>query len=323
MGDAMDFRRSWAPAGGLPPEQSFDWVAFDVETANASRGSICSVGVALVRGGAVVASGASLVNPEVEFGWYNTMIHGLDEDSVRDAPTFTELWPYLSAMFDNGYLVAHSASFDTGALRQAVGVAGLTGITASVACTRHVARRVWPDMPSFGLGWVAPALGHAFSHHEAGADAAAAAYVALAACREVGVTTLVDLVEAIDYGFAPLSPSSFVPATVSYGDGHRSAVGEGNADPDHPLFGSTICFTGGMFSMPRHEACERVVEVGANFVNNMSMKVTYLVIGDGDFVSFADGHRTGKLQKALDLKETGKCNVEVVGERDFLALLYS
>ena len=54
----------------------------------------------------------------------------------------------------------------------------------------------------------------------------------------------------------------------------------------------------------------------------MSAKVDILVIGDADFVAFADGHQTGKLKRAAQLKADGD-EVEIISEKDLLALLQS
>lgn len=77
-----------------------------------------------------------------------------------------------------------------------------------------------------------------------------------------------------------------------------------------------------MYSMTRREAAGLVVEHGADFKNSVSAKVDMLVIGDADFVQFADGMQTGKMKKAALLKEDGH-DIEVLAERDFLALLRS
>jgi hypothetical protein len=45
-----------------------------------------------------------------------------------------------------------------------------------------------------------------------------------------------------------------------------------------------------------------------------------LVVGDADFVQFADGHQTGKMKRAAKLKSDGE-DIEIVTERDFLAML--
>jgi len=106
--------------------------------------------------------------------------------------------------------------------------------------------------------------------------------------------------------------------------GLTTTAGRVDADPHHPFYDESICFTGTLLSMPRREAEARVVDVGCTFKNSVGKKLDYLVIviGDGDFVLFADGHRTGKLDKAMQLREAGAL-IEIIPERDFLALLLS
>jgi len=314
---------------GFPALQPFDWLAFDVETASDERSSICSIGVALVRDNAVIASGSQLIDPRVRFSPYNSAIHGLDEHTVRGAPTFAEFWPQLRPFLDGHRLVAHYASFDTGALRQAVARSELEGPTLEVLCSWRIAKRAWPEMPSHSLGWVAPALGMVFDHHQAGADAEACAFVILSAAEHLGVVSLDDLTERLEIRPGLLSPLSFVPIHLptspvdAASDGHHRMEGNPDAAPGHPFYGTTVCFTGGMFSMVRHEAAERVTALGAEFVNSMSAKVDFLVIGDADFVGFADGQRTGKIEKLVALREKGRSHAEVISERDFLTLLAS
>ena len=69
-------------------------------------------------------------------------------------------------------------------------------------------------------------------------------------------------------------------------------------------------------------ATERIVAVGADFKNNVSTKADTLIIGDADFVQFADGVRTGKMRNAAELKDGGH-EIEIIAEREFLALLHS
>jgi DNA polymerase-3 subunit epsilon len=55
-----------APRTPLEPSAAsagLDFVAFDVETANSRRGSICAIGAAVVRGGAVVSTHSWLTRP--------------------------------------------------------------------------------------------------------------------------------------------------------------------------------------------------------------------------------------------------------------------
>lgn len=217
--------------GGFPEPQPFDWLAFDIETANESRGSICAVGVALVRDGQVVDAGSQLINPQCEFSPYNSAVHGLDADAVRAAPTFGDFWPRLHDMVSGRTVVAHYASFDVGGLRKAVAQSDLVGPTFDLYCSWRFAKRVWPEMPSHSLGWVAPQLGIEFDHHEAGADAAACAAVVLAACAATGFASLPALAESIGCTPARLSPDSFRPVSILGAPSLRTLEGDLDAMP--------------------------------------------------------------------------------------------
>jgi DNA polymerase-3 subunit epsilon len=73
------------------------FVAIDVETANADLSSICQVGVAIFQNGSCVDSWSSLVDPEDDFDGFNVSIHGIDEQKVKGAPTWPKVARVLSA----------------------------------------------------------------------------------------------------------------------------------------------------------------------------------------------------------------------------------
>lgn len=291
-----------------------DFVAIDFETANRSRASACAVGIAVVRNGVVVERGSTLINPEVEFLPYNTAIHKIAPGDVEDAPRFDQIWPQLASLLSGQIVVAHSATFDLGVLRQSVARYKLLGIDLQSICSWRLAKVIWQDFPAYKLSFVCRELGLDLDHHEAGSDAAASAGVVLAAMKAKGASDLADLYSQLGFHFNRLDPSSFIGMSV----GPREPNAE--ADPDHPLFEKKISFTGTMFSMTRDEAKARIADVGARFIASPSKKVDMLVIGDADFVSFADGNRTKKMTTAINLKEEGH-DIEIMAERDFLALL--
>ena len=63
-----------------------DFVAIDVETANADLSSICQVGLVRFAAGSPVEHWSTLINPQDHFDDLNIAIHGIDEDAVIDAP---------------------------------------------------------------------------------------------------------------------------------------------------------------------------------------------------------------------------------------------
>ncbi|MDB2391837.1 exonuclease domain-containing protein [Acidimicrobiaceae bacterium] len=305
-----------------------DFVAVDFETANRHRSSACAVGVTIVKGGVAIASGSTLINPEVEFNFYNTKVTGIAANMVVDAPTFPDIWPKLSDILRDQLVVAHVATFDGGVLRQSVARYGLRGIDVELMCSWRLARRVWEDLPSYGLGYLASVLELDLDHHDAGSDSAAAASVVQMMALSEGQPTLRSLLDHLEVRTGRMSAESFVgvsSASLVSSDGAGAAesnqVGDQNADPDHPLFGRTLCFTGGMFGMTRSEATEACVAVGASVNTGVSKNVGLLVIGDADFVAFSDGLQTSKMKKAMALREKNH-EIEIMAERDFLSLLW-
>ena len=74
-----------------------DFVAIDFETANQERTSVCSVGVVIVREGAIVDQWYSLIRPYPNYySYWNTQVHGLTRRDTDKAPLFPEVWAAIS-----------------------------------------------------------------------------------------------------------------------------------------------------------------------------------------------------------------------------------
>jgi DNA polymerase-3 subunit epsilon len=82
---------------GLDVPGITDFIALDVETANADFGSICSIGLVHFRGGIVFKSLTILVDPEDEFDPINIRIHGIRPEDVAGRPTMAKVFPVIAA----------------------------------------------------------------------------------------------------------------------------------------------------------------------------------------------------------------------------------
>ena len=120
------------------------FVAIDVETANADLSSICQVGIAIFRDGAYVDSWSSLVDPEDEFDGCNVTIHGIDETVVRGAPTWSSAAETLRTLL-TGSVVACHTPFDRAATALACEKYKLNQLDCQWLDTARVVRRAWPD----------------------------------------------------------------------------------------------------------------------------------------------------------------------------------
>ena len=82
--------------------------AIDVETANASPASICQIGIVCVRDSVIWDRVSILVNPEERFNLFNVRLHGIDEEDVKDCPTFPRVYAELYRRTAGVTLVSHT-----------------------------------------------------------------------------------------------------------------------------------------------------------------------------------------------------------------------
>ena len=68
------------------------FIAFDVETPNRLNHRMSAIGITVIDNGSITENFYSLVDPQTHFDYFNTKLTGINEDVVRGAPTFPELW---------------------------------------------------------------------------------------------------------------------------------------------------------------------------------------------------------------------------------------
>ena len=182
--------------------------SLDFETANHSRVSICSAGLAVFENGALTEAPYWLVRPPKGHGWFHEIFiecHGLTHLDVLDAPEFPAIAPeFLARLSRADLVIAHNAAFDIEHLRATLDHFGLRCPEFDYLCTLSAARRVWPDLPNHDLKTLAAHIGHEFHHHQAQADAEAAGRVLLAMMKQVNANTPSELLQKTG-----LRPASF------------------------------------------------------------------------------------------------------------------
>jgi DNA polymerase-3 subunit epsilon len=192
-----------------------DFTAIDFETANASSASACSVGLARVRGGEIVATAGWLIRPPAghdRFFDLNIGIHGIRPEHVIDAKSWSEQLDDLVAFAGADILVAHNAGFDMAVLRRACEATGDVCPPYRYACSLQVSRKVY-QLPSHRLPVVAAFAGFGeFAHHNATADAAACAHIMIDAARRQGATDIAHLADLCGIKVGAIEPA---PAAVA------------------------------------------------------------------------------------------------------------
>lgn len=279
------------------------FVAIDFETANADLASICQVGAVTFEKGVVLDAWGTLVNPEDYFDWINISIHGIDERKVRKAPTFPSVANALAARVSDQVVVSHT-SFDRVALTQALSKYRLENIPCTWLDSARVARRAWSEFAraGYGLDNVCGKLGIDYEAHDALEDARAAGDVLLHAMKETGL----DLPGWLTRLEQPIDPETAKPIAF-----------DGN--PDGPLFGEEIVFTGAL-TLHRREAAALAAKAGCEVAPGVKKSTTLLVVGDQDVRKLAGHEKSSKHRKAELLISKGQ-RIRILRESDFLRLV--
>lgn len=174
-----------------------NFIAFDFETANAKRNSACSLALTVVEDNQITDSFYSLINPESEFHWRNTQIHGITAQDVAQAPTFRQLWPHIAGIFYNqNLLVAHNAPFDCSVLKHCLLKEGLEVPRFNILDTVKTSKHFYQNFPNHKLDTLCQELNIRLDHHHnANDDALACAKILLHQEKEFGLNQLENFVK--------------------------------------------------------------------------------------------------------------------------------
>ncbi|MEH2476262.1 DNA polymerase-3 subunit epsilon [Nitrobacteraceae bacterium AZCC 2161] len=291
-----------------------DFIALDVETANADFGSICSIGLVHFKGGTVFKSLTVLVDPEDEFDPTNIGIHGIRPEHVAGRPNMARVLPVIGAALENAVIVHHSP-FDRTAIGRAAGKHGTGGLPCTWLDTIQVARIAWShfsDDGGYGLANLARAFGINFRHHDAAEDARAAGLLMLRAMADSGIG-LQQWVDDLGYESTVTTGPTRTMKPAYAGSHTRTGVAGG------PLTGETVLFTGAL-QISRGEAADRAAAAGCAVVDSISRKVTILIVGDQDLRLTKGQAKSIKHRKAEEMIAKGAA-LRIVGESDFMLMV--
>ncbi len=283
-----------------------DFIAIDVETANADMASICQIGLVKYENGILSDEWKTYVDPEDYFDSINISIHGIDEFVVKRAPTFPELADTLRSYVEGKVVVCHT-HFDRLAMHQAAQRYGVRTPECIWLDSARVARRTWKECAwkGYGLYNVCKIIGYNFRHHDALEDAKAAAHILVTAIKESGL----DIDGWLRRVRQPIDPTA----------GSSAAAIRREGNPEGALYSEVLVFTGAL-EIPRREAADLAATVGCQVASGVTKKTTMIVVGDQDIKKLAGHEKSSKLRKAEELIEKG-IPIRMLKESDFKELV--
>lgn len=121
-------------------------VSYDFETTGVRSGAR-AIELAAVRwrNGEEEARFVTLINPGIPIPAEATVIHGITDAMVADAPTAAEVLPlFVDFVGSDAQLVAHNEHFDGRILSMELSIAGLPQLDTARACTMRIAQERVP-----------------------------------------------------------------------------------------------------------------------------------------------------------------------------------
>lgn len=279
-----------------------NFVAIDVETANADMASICQIGIAKFVNGGLVEEWITLINPEDYFYFVNIGIHGIEDSDVINAPIFPEVLDKLKYFMDGSICVCHT-HFDRVSIAKAFQKYSIQPLNITWLDSARVARRTWDEFSwsGYGLANLCQKIGYKFNHHDALEDAKASGYVLLAAIKE----SKLDLDMWLRRVKQPINPEHSL----------QGAAIQRIGNPEGDLHGEVVVFTGAL-QMLRNEAANLASKIGCNVAAGVTKETTLLVVGDQDITKFAGKEKSAKHLKAEQLIAKGY-GIRIIQESDF------
>jgi DNA polymerase-3 subunit epsilon len=126
------------------PLSATTFVVVDLETTGGAAGTdaVTEIGAVKVRGGEVLGEFATLVDPAMAITPFVTVLTGITDQMVAQAPTMASVLPSFLEFANGAVLVAHNAPFDISFLKAACLDQGRPWPRPAVVDTALLARRV-------------------------------------------------------------------------------------------------------------------------------------------------------------------------------------
>jgi len=301
------------------------FIAIDFETANSERSSACEIGLVKVEDFKIVEKKSFLIRPKDNyFDSYNTFLHGIDEEKVKNEPEFDEIYEKLRADFESYPIIAHNASFDISVLRNALDLYGLDYPETKYSCTYQMSREALKGLFSFKLNSVCDHFGVELEHHRALSDANACAEIALKIFERKQVFEFDEITNKFNLRIGSLFKGGYKPSLVKGKSGSYKIseleFDDTNFQLENPFFEQTVVFTGTLQSMSRKEAQVKVLEIGGKCGSNVGLSTDFLIVGEQDYQRYGDGFKSSKMKKAEKFLAEGK-TIELLTESQFLEMI--
>lgn len=132
---------------------NISFTVVDVETTGLSARNERIIEIALVKveNLKIVEKFSTLINPQRQIPSFISMLTGITNSDVKDAPLFHQVYPVLLEKTESSVLCGHNLQFDLSFLRNEVQLIGDDFNPSHTLCTLKLARKLFPHLKSRSL----------------------------------------------------------------------------------------------------------------------------------------------------------------------------
>lgn len=298
------------PNRGNPRIECIDnYTVIDLETTglDPKQDAIIEVSALQVVNGKVQNTFLSLVNPTFEIPSLITCITGITDEMVAGMPEIQQLLPAIRDFIGDSILVGHNVCFDINFLYDRFTSAGFGPLSNDYVDTCSIARRVLPNLSTYRLKMVAEQLGiEELPTHRAHDDC-----ISTMLCYEK--------IKHMIIGSEICFPKTSCPCHHQHKNISNIVPQTDHIDPNHPLYGKCIVFTGTM-DIFRDDAMQLAVNCGAICKNSVTKETNYLVLGDLSYNPHLKGEKSRKQIQAEKYIIKG-LDISIISESVFMDMI--
>lgn len=147
----------------------------DIETTGgyAAANGIIEIGIKIFDGENIVEEFETMVNPNQAIPRYIQAFTGINNEMVKNAPSFEDIAGKVFSYLQGNIFVAHNVNFDYSFIKNHLEFYGYS-FNAKKLCTVRLSRQIFPGLPSYSLGNLCNSLEIDLNkRHRAGSDAEA------------------------------------------------------------------------------------------------------------------------------------------------------
>lgn len=285
-----------------------DYSVIDIETTGLNPGydTIIELAAIKVRDNIIVDKFSSLVNPNIKISSFITSLTGITNEMLQYAPSLDTVLPEFISFIKDDIVIGHNVTFDlhfisTESLRLLK-----KDFINNYINTLPLSRKIFPEVPSHRLSFLAEYLNICHPTHRATYDCLATKELYDAIYKTASEKCIDPFKKINKYHAKPLQASDITTQKDEF-------------DEFHPLYNKLCVFTGAL-TIPRREAMQMVADVGGQNGDRITQNTDFLIVGTTDYISNLKGEKSSKLKKAESLIQKG-FKLQILTEHTFMQLV--